>query len=223
MIINNYDSTKSYTAMMLKTLSNYQLRIDDTELYTIPIVYANSSRLYKKLSSKDKDNTFSYRTPIMALEMNIDTEALDRATSPHLKRQVIDVGGESYSVTYNDKPVNYTGTLTVVADTLSTLTNIVEGINSSFYNNVIYKDYKSPLGESIRTPIILEGVDLNIDNNEDIPEMGRLLEATFNFKVEGLIHSNYNSNSKIITDIQFIIKNYTKEVEEIIDTYRITA
>lgn len=59
----------------------------------------------------------------------------------------------------------------------------MKGINSAFYNNVLYKDYKSPLGESIRTPIILQSIEMNIDNNEDIPEMGRLLEATITFKI----------------------------------------
>lgn len=49
MVINSYNATKSYTAMALKTFSNFQLQINDTELYTIPLVYATASRLYKKL------------------------------------------------------------------------------------------------------------------------------------------------------------------------------
>ena len=223
MIINTYNATESYTALALKTFSNFQLQINDTELYTIKLVYASASRLYKKLASKNKDKTYSYRTPIMALEVDIDSDALDRATSPHLKRKLININNDSVSITFNDKPVNYIGTLTVIADNLVTLTNIVEGINSSFYNNVLYKDYKSPLGESIRTPIILQSIDINIDNNEDIPERGRLLEATIVFKIEGVIHSNYTSNSKIITDIQFIINDYSLEVERLIDSYRILA
>ena len=60
MVINSYNATKSYTAMALKTFSNFQLQINDTELYTIPLVYASASRLYKKLAKPDK--TFSYRT-----------------------------------------------------------------------------------------------------------------------------------------------------------------
>lgn len=221
MVINSYNATKSYTAMALKTFSNFQLQINDTELYTIPLVYASASRLYKKLAKPDK--TFSYRTPIMALDVNIDTDSLERATSPHLKRKVVDVNGTDLAITFNDKPVNYIGTVTVVADTLTTLTNIVEGINSAFYNNVLYKDYKSPLGESIRTPIILQSIEMNIDNNEDIPEMGRLLEATITFKIEGVIHSNYNTTGKRITDIQLIIQTYGLEVDKVIEEYRILA
>jgi len=38
-----------------------------------------------------------------------------------------------------------------------------------------------------------------------------------------VIHSNYTSNSKIITDIQFIINDYSLEVERLIDSYRILA
>lgn len=223
MILNFHDSTKSYTAMMLQKFSNFQLMIDDsmTNLYTIPIVFGSASRLYDKLNSTD--TKFKYRTPIMSLEVNLDVDALDRATNPILKRKSLDIDGDSVLISYNDKPMNYTGTITVIADTLTTLTNIVEGVSSAFHNNVVYTDYVSPIGENIRTPIKLVNVEMNIDKNEDIPESGRLLEATFELLVEGVVHSNYQTNSKIIKNIDFVLYDYTVNIDNIIDHYNIDS
>lgn len=222
MILNQYDATKSYTALILHVFSNLQLKIDDAgnELYTIPILYANASRLYKKLANND--DSFTYRTPIMSLETNIDTEiALSRATNPILKRRVVDLGGNSITVTYNDKPTDYIGTITIVADTMTTLTNIVEGINSMFYHNTLYATYKTPLGEEIRTPIKLENIDMSTDNNADVYEDKRLLEAIIELRVEGLVHSNYNTNAKEITQIDLYIDDYTVAIDNIIEHYTI--
>lgn len=222
MILNFYNATKSYTAMALSTFSNIQLKIDDTKLYTIPIVFANMSRLKSKLLKPDK--SFTYRAPIFSLEVDIDAQSsINRMTNPMLRRKVIEIDNTKLGITYNDKPCDYLVTLNVVADTMTSLTNIVEGINAMFYHNVLYATYKTPLGDEIRTPMKLEDIGFSPDNMDDVPEGDRLLEATFMIRIEGVVHSNYNTQSSKITDIEFLITNYNKEVDNLIERFSITA
>ena len=221
-IINFNNSVKSYTASLLKLFSNMQLKIDsDTNLYQIPIVFSSASRLYKELAKKD--DSFTYRVPIMSLSIDIDTSTGfgERAISSVLKRKVIETENDSLLVTYSDKPLDLLGTITLIADTATTLTNLIEYINSMFYNNVIYFDYKSPLGENIRTPIKLENIEINMNNEEDVYEGNRYLEATIGLRVEGVSHSQISTNSKKITHIDFILEDYYKGIENIIDSYEI--
>lgn len=233
MLLNFHNATKSYTSMLLNQFSNLNIQINETDLYEIPIVYSNTSRLYKKLANTDQ--SFTYRTPIMSLEVNIDVStSLARATNPMLKRKVLDIVEEieteeglieeinKVGVTYNDKPTDFLGTITIIADTMTTLTNIVESINTMFYHNTLYSVYKTPLGEEINTPIKLENIEMNIDNNESEFNDNRLLEAVIELRVEGVTHSNYNTNGKRIELIDLYIHNYYKDIEGVIEHYSIS-
>lgn len=222
MILNFYNATKSYTAMALSTFSNIQLKIDDTKLYTIPIVFANMSRLKSKLLKPDK--SFTYRTPIFGLEVDIDAQSsITRMTNPVLRRKIVQLDNDRIGITYNDKPCDFLITLNVVADTMTSLTNIVEGINSMFYHNVLYSTYKTPFGDELRIPMKLEDIGFSPDNMDDIPEGDRLLEATFMIRIEGVVHSNYNSTNSKIKNIDFLITDYNKEIDNLIERYSITA
>lgn len=219
-IINRYDATKSYTAMMLQVFSKLELLINQTDLYNIQIVFGGASRLKKKLANI-QENTFSYRTPIMSLDVGITNAGLERATNRLLKRRVLNIDAESVAVKYNDTPTDFEFKLTILADDFSTLSNIVEGIRGLFHNNVTYKDYKSPLGDIIRTPIIIDNIVADIENNEDVFENDRLLQAEFDLRVEGVIHSQFESNVKKITRIDMLIDDYTIDINNIIEQYTI--
>lgn len=222
MLLNFYDATKSYTAMALQAFSNLHIKINDTATYEIPILFSNPSRLKQKLAKPDK--TFTYRTPIMGLEINIDAQSsLNRTTNSMFKRKVLDIDNIKVGVTYNDKPCDFLCTLTVIADTMTSLTNIVEGINSLFPNNVLYATYKTPFGDELRTPMKLEDIGLNIDNNDGVQEDDRYLEATFMIRIEGVIHSNYHTTSSRIKEIEFLIKDYTFNIDTILERYSIKA
>lgn len=217
-ILNFYDASKSYTAIVLQVFSNLQIYINGSDLYTIPIVFSNASRLKKKLS-RTQNKEFNYRTPIMSLETNITSEGLDRSTNRLLKRRVIENGGNNISVTWNDTPTNFQFSLTVIADTLTTLMNIVEGIKGLFHNNVTYKDYISPLGYTIRTPIKIESISVNIENEESVYEGDRILEAEFDIILEGVVHSQFNTSNKKISEIQLLLNDYSNSLDNTIETY----
>lgn len=220
MILNFHNSTRAYTAMMLQMFGNMQIKIDDSKLYNIPVLYEAPSRLYQKLAKPDK--SFTYRVPIMSIEMNIDAQSsIGRLTNPILRRKIVELENYKLGITYNDKPCDFLCTLTVISDTLSSLTNIVEGINAMFYHNTLYGTYKTPLGDEIRTPIKLEDIGLNIDRNDDVPEADRYLEATFMFRIEGVVHSNFNTTSSKITEVGLIIKDYNLDIETELAKYMI--
>jgi len=218
MIINFFDESKSYTALILQQFANLQLRINETSLYTIPVLFATPDRLQSKLGNT---NTVKYRKPIMSLMLLNDEIDIDRMTNRLLKRRNITLSATQIQVTYNDQPTNFNYELWIKADTLTSLTNIVSAITTSFYNKVLYVDYKSPLGETISTPIVLTSVEYLIDNNEDNPNMDRTIDAKIQFTVQGVKHSQITSATGFIKEIDFYLNIYKEDIENTIEHYLI--
>lgn len=216
MIINFFDEAKSYTALLLQQFSNLQLKINETALYTIPIVFATPDRLHSKLGNTQ---SVKYRKPIMSLMLQSEEIDLTRLTNRLLKRRKLQKDELSYTVTYNDQPTNFNFELWIKADTLTSLSNIVSAISTTFYNKVLYLDYKTPLGETISTPIKLETIEYLIDNNEDDNLMDRTIDAKISFIIEGVKHSQITSDVTFINEIDFILNLYKQDIENTIEQY----
>lgn len=222
MIINFFDEAKAYTALLLRQFSNLQLRINESSLYTIPILFATPDRLHTKLRTNGQvSQSISYRKPIMSLMLKSDEIDLERVTNRLLKRKRVQTSDTTFTITWNDQPTNFNFQLLISADTLTSLTNIVSAVSTTFYNKVLYLDYKSPLGETISTPIILNSVEYNIDNNEDEPLQDRTIEAILDLSVQGVKHSQFTTESGFIKEIDFILEMYIKDIEDTIEKYTI--
>ena len=218
MIINFFDESKSYTALMLQQFSNLQLKITDINTYNIPILFATPDRLAAKLGNT---NSAKYRKPIMSLMLVDDEIDISRTTNRLLKRRAIKTSDTTFTVTYNDQPVNFNFELWIKADTFTSLTNIVSAISTSFYNKVLYLDYNSPLGETISTPIVLNDITYIVDNNESENNMDRTLDAKITFTVQGVKHSQFQVPTGFITEIDFILNIYKKDIENTLEQYTI--
>lgn len=218
MILTFHQSSRNYTAILLKLLSNYKLEISTNDYYTIPVKFSSASRLYKSLNKNDHG---SLRVPIMGLEINETPPDYSRSTNKFLKRKILEIDSENVRVTYNDTPVNYNFTLTLLSDSMTSLTNINEAIISEFHNGVRYVDYTSPLGEIISTPIKLESISLDTDNNESDFIEDRLIQSTFTFVIEGVVHQQLNYDEKYIKEINLYLQKGVDEVEYELDSYTI--
>lgn len=221
MIINKFDSTKNYTALLLSLFDNIQLQKTDNTYYTIPIYFSNKSRLYKKLARTQVDKQYSIKIPAFSLELINWEPSYDRATSRFLKRKVVAFDAFKSTVTWNDTPINFNFKMTLLSKNLEELTNISEAIISIFKNNLYYIDYKTPIGDTISTPISLESADVNIDNNEAEYLDDRMLESEFTFKVEGVAHSQFNTLNGTVKTINFILERYNLSIDQIIEQYTI--
>lgn len=218
MIINFFDESKSYTALLLQQFSNLQLKINETSTYQIPILFATPDRLQAKLGDT---NTIKYRKPIMSLMLMSDEIDQARTTNRLLKRKKLSLSSTSVEITYNDQPTNFNFELWIKADTLTSLTNIVSAISTSFYNKVLYVDYISPLGETISTPIKLDGVEYLIDNNEDEANKDRTIEAKIQISIQGVKHSQVKHTTTFIKEIDFFLKTYAEGIESTLEQYLI--
>lgn len=216
MIINFFDEAKSYTALILNQFANLQLRIDESNTYQIPIVFGNPDRLRSKLT-----NSNTYRKPIMSLALLSDEVDIDRSTNRLLKRRKIDIDETSVQITYNDQPTNFTFELWILADTLTSLTNIVSAVSTTFYNKYLYLDYKTPIDETISTPIKIESVEYLIDNNESEYNDSRTIEAKIQLTVQGVKHAQIQPVNGFIKEINFYLDSYFKEVQSNLDSYTI--
>ena len=219
MIINtNQIDTKAYTALILSVFDNLQLETDNG-LFTIKLVYGNNSRLYKKLANKS--DSITYRTPIMNIIETANTINLERSTNRLLKRKKLDINGQTVQLTYNSTPVDFMFELNIVSDTLTTMSALKETIISKFHNNTYYVDYISPLGETISTPIILNEITPEIDNEEDNYNGNRFISCRLVLTVEGFITNKWNTTGNKITLIETILSDYSNNINKILDTYTI--
>lgn len=214
MIINFFDEAKSYTALLLNQFSNLELKIDATNNYQIPIVFGNPDRLKAKLTNSD-----TYRRPIMSLSLLSDEVDLDRSTNRMLKRKKVIIDGTQVQVTYNDQPTNFTFELWILSDTLTSLTNIISAISTSFYNKHLYVQYKSPLTETISTPIKLDSTEYLIDNNESEFTDTRTIEAKLQFTVQGVKHSQISPVGGYIKEVDLFLDTWYKGVEKNLEEY----
>lgn len=216
MIINFYDEAKSYTALLLQQFSNLQLKINDTSTYNIPLVFSNPDRLRNKLTKPNK-----YRKPIMSLALLSDEPDLERSTNRLLKRKQIALDETTMNITYNDQATSFNFELWIMADTITSLTNIVSAISTTFHNKILYVDYISPLGETISTPIKIESFEYLIDNNEENEREQRTIEAKFQLKIEGVRHSQFQTTTGYIKEIDLYFDTYNKGIQKTIDEYAI--
>jgi hypothetical protein len=216
MIINFFDEAKSYTALLLNQFSSLELRINETDTYNIPIVFGTPDRLRSKLTKSNK-----YRKPVMCLTLLSDAVDLERNTNRLLKRKKLVINENQLQVTYNDQPTIFSFELWIMSDTLTSLTNIVSAISTTFYNNYLYIDYKTPLDETIRTPIKLESTEYLLDNNESEFTDNRTIEAKFQIDVHGVKHSQVSSTNGYINEINLYLDSWFKDVQKNLDTYTI--
>jgi len=216
MIINFFDEAKSYTALLLDQFSNLELKIDSTNLYQIPIVFGNPDRLRAKLITPN-----NYRKPIMSLSLLSSQPNLERSTNRLLKRKKIILNDTQVQVTYNDQPTDFSFELWILSDTMTSLTNITSAISTTFYNKYLYIDYKTPLNETISTPIKLDGIEYLIDNNESEFNDTRTIEAKLQFIVEGVQHSQISPVGGYIKEVDLYLDSWYKNIQTTIDSYKI--
>ena len=222
MIINFFDEAKAYTALLLQQFSNLQLKINDSSLYTIPILFATPDRLHAKLTTNGQTSqSIKYRKPIMSLMLKNDEVDLTRVTNRLLKRKKVKTSDTTFNITYNDQPTNFNFQLWIKADTFTSLTNIISAITTTFYNNVLYLDYKSPIGETISTPVLLKGVEYMVDNNEDNNNMDRTIDASIDFTIQGVRHSQFTTETGFIKEIEFFLNIFVKDIENTLEQYLI--
>ena len=207
-IINQYDMSRLYTAVLLSLFDDIQLaRRDPLNPYTVPITYTSKSRLYKKLyseSSKADGVMYSMNLPAMALSFNTFTPNLERQTNRMLKKRIVEIDATSATVNWNDVATDFDYTLTIVGKSLTELTNIAEYIVSTFKNQLYYVNVKTPLypNDPISTPIKLTTTTVNIDNAEEEYAGDRMLECVLDFTIQGILHNNVTTDSKFITSVQ---------------------
>ena len=227
MIINKNDMTKLYTSALLSIFDDIKLeRRDINNPYSVPIVFGSKSRLYKTLHRKESTNTdiiYQLSVPAMSLEINGIERNLQRQTNRLLKNKVLEIDDQNVRVSWNDTAVRINFTLTLISKNITEQMQITEHIISSFKNGLYYADVNTPLYDSlISTPIILESSDVVIENNETDFNEDRFLESTFDIAVEGIIHNNITTDSKVINSIQLNM-HYESLLNEILETYNITT
>lgn len=228
-IINYYESTKSYTALILSLFDQITLaRSGDN--YTVPVRFANKSRLFKHLEYKSRESRslYSHLVPIMSLEFSGMDINLERQTNKLLKKGWVHYYNETTGayeqsiITWNDTSVDFNFRLNIVGNTITELMQITEYIISMFKNTLYYVDYKSPIYDrTISTPIVLNSTEVELDNNEDMYEDDRLISTSLDFTVKGIIHNNIRPITGRINDIEFNLDYYDKEVEYRMEQYLI--
>lgn len=201
-VINEYNMTKIYTAVVLSLFDNIQLARRDVTPYTVPIVFGEKSELYKRLyaeATKDPSVTHGLQMPAMSLSFNGMERNFDRQTNRLLKKRLLEIDGLTTQVNWNDVAVDLSFTLTLVSKSMTEMTNIAEYIMSVFKNGLYYVDVTTPLySEAISTPIKLNTTSVEIDNNAEVYENMRTMETSFDIVVKGLLHNNLTAvNTKI--------------------------
>lgn len=229
MIINYYESTKSYTALLLSVFDNIQIDRNDGP-YTVPIKFAKKSRLIKKLEYEARDSagersTYSHLVPIMSLDVTgLERNAI-RQTNHLLKTGRVhvqdDQGNYDYTIlTWNDTPTDFLYELTVYSKTITELSNLIEYIISKFKYSLYYVDYNSPIYvKPISTPIELETTNIDIENNEDMYEEDRLVSASLSLRVKGIVHNNIQPQTDRIERIEFNLNHYNEQVNTLLEQY----
>lgn len=220
-ISNLPTNTKAYTALLLSIFDNLQIEDEQSNLYQVPIKYSNSSRLYKKLNSNNSKN-IEFRTPIMGLIETDNVINLERAQNMLLRRK-FQVNGNTITIKYNSTPVDFIFELIIISDTLTTMSKIKESIITRFHNNTYYIDYVSYTGETIRTPVILNEIKTEIDNQEDDFLGNRFIECRLTLTVEGFVETKIELNKTKVSEIELLQKDYSKKVINLLDTYTITG
>ncbi len=219
--INFNDVGKSYTAAMLKLFSDYRLDIDGTNEYEIPLFFGSASRLYKRLSTKTRG--VSIRLPAMSLDLNSYEPDISRNVSRLLKRKVVSIDDDNIRINYNSTSVNLSFNLILLADTMTSLSNITEFIMANFLNGVRYFDYISPLGEVISTPIRLVSVQNDSDNFADDYSEDKSLRMLFEFSIEGQIEHPYTEDAKKLKQIQLFLYDRVIDDTALIENFNIDA
>jgi len=229
MIINDSNNmVKLYTGALLSIFDNIQLaRRDVNNPYTVPIVFGSKSRLYKSLYRKDSTNdTVIYQLSVPAMSLSITgiERNLQRQTNRMLKNKIVEIDSQNARVNWNDTAVNINYTLTIISKNITELMEITEYIiSNSFKNGLYYIDVNTPLYTTpISTPIIMNTTSTVIDNNEDDYGNDRYLETTFDFTVQGILHNNVTTDSKLITSTKLNMY-YENLLNSLIDSYTINA
>lgn len=226
-VINQFDMSRLYTAVLLSLFDDIQLtRRDALNPYTVPIMFADRSRLYKKLYRVDTSDTtgvnYSLNLPAMALTFNGFNPALERQTNKLLRKKIATVDENNVTVNWNDVATDFSYNLLLVGKSLTEMTNIAEYIVSTFKNQIYYVNTLTPLYQSpVSTPIILNTVDVNIDSNENEYSDDRLLECSFDITVQGILHNNVKSTSRIINEVQLNMYMET-ELQNILQSFQVT-
>ena len=219
--INFNDVGKSYTAAMLKLFSDYRLDIDGTNEYEIPLFFGSASRLYKRLSTKTRG--VSIRLPAMSLDISNYEPDLARNTSRILKKKVISLNDDDIRINFNQTSINLNFSMTLLADSMTSLTNITEFIIANFNNNIRYFDFKAPLGEIVSTPIRLLSVSNDSDNFADDYAEDRALRMNFEFMIEGFVDHPYTQDAKKLKQIQIMMYDRVIEDTALIESFNIDA
>ena len=224
-VINEYNMSTIYTAVLLSLFDNIQIkRRDALNPYTIPVTFGSKSRLYKRLYSefvKDPSVIYQQQLPAISVDFNGIERNFDRQTNRMLKKKLVDIDGLSATVNWNDTAVDLPYTMTLIAKSMTEMTNIIEYIVSVFKNGLYYIDVKTPLyTDTISTPIVLETSDISIENNSEEYGDMRLLEATFDLKIKGILHNNVTSTNSKIT--KAMLNMYMDlQYQTIVQTYQV--
>ena len=210
MAINKYESTKSYTAMLLSMFDNIVIDKQGAS-YTVPIYFTDREKLVMMV-----DNTsasIDTVVPTMSLQFNsLDLEPT-RQTNHLLRKSRIQIDGVTYDVQWNDSMVNYNFTLNILTRTMNDMTAILEFIISKFKNSLYYMNYKSPIFEDyISTPIVMESNSVEMVSDESFDGRSRMVQASIEFTVKGVVHNNITSTQAKVETIELFLQTYDQEV-----------
>ena len=213
----NYN-TKKYLALVTSLFNKYDLAIDATTNYNIPIVLASASRLYKALASKTTKVTS--RVPIMSIEFTEFIPSEQRSINRMNNRSVVQLpDGENIRVHKGGVATDFLFNMTIVTKNLVELSNISEAIVSDFHNNIRYVDYKTLFGDIVSTPVRLEKVNNDTDMQSDQFTSLGYYAMTFNLLVEGFIETNKPHDSKKIKQIDLLIQHEHDNIVELLERY----
>ena len=140
-----------------------------------------------------------------------------------LKRKVVSIDDDNIRINYNSTSVNLSYSMVLLADSMTSLTNIAEFIMANFLNGVRYFDYISPLGEVISTPIRLVSVQNDSDNFADDYSEDKSLRMLFEFSIEGQIEHPYTEDAKKLKQIQMFLYDRVVTDTALIENFNIDA
>lgn len=179
------------------------LRVDTSDVVkkdiTVPVTYGTKTKLFNYLT-RDPDIKDSVSIILPRISFIINRMEFDptRKTS-NLRELRVTIDDEEEDFLYNGNPYNFNIDMSIWTKYLDDLMQIVEQIGTLFNPDIMLDINEIPeLGISKRIPTVLNGIDLNIENEYE--DSDRMITADLNFIVKGYLYPPVD-NSKVIRHI----------------------
>lgn len=196
-----FNTIKKYIIGTLSLFDNIIVQKSDSRQFTVPVVFANKSRLNQYIATEFQKNRGAKVIPKIAVSisgMQFDTE---RKTNKISKIPLQYDGTANTTSIYNSVPYNWIIDVHIITRTLSDMFQILEQILPKFNPSVSININELPLvSNSSSVTILLNDVSLEIDS--DLDEVGeqRYVRASLNLLLKGNIFMPIK-DSKIIKQI----------------------